>query len=52
MPLTLERLEDQRMGRPGWVGVEDGDILLETEEEEWDEELSEGRMRRGKTTGL
>jgi hypothetical protein len=30
----------------GW-GWEYGDILLETVEEEWDEELSEGRPGRG-----
>jgi hypothetical protein len=33
------------MGRPGtvWRGVGSGNILLETGEEEWDEEMLEGR---------
>jgi hypothetical protein len=40
MHLTLERLEASG-SREAWLG---GDILLETGEEEWDEELSEGRL--------
>jgi hypothetical protein len=44
MDLNLQRLEDPGSGM-GWCG-EDGssrDILLETGEEEWDVEQSEGR---------
>ena len=48
MHLTLERLEVPGSGEAWQGGVgRGGDILLETGEEEWDEELSEGRPGRG-----
>jgi hypothetical protein len=49
MHLTLERLEALGNGEAWWgVGVlECGDILLEVGEEEWDEELPEGRIEGG-----
>ena len=44
MYLTLEKLEAQGAGRPGWESAGwGGDILLDMGEEEWDEELLEGR---------
>jgi hypothetical protein len=49
MHLTLEKLETP-LNWEAWGCVEGwgcGDILLETEKEEWDKELSEGRMGDG-----
>jgi hypothetical protein len=42
----LKDLRPQRVGSLGEVGV-DGDILLETVEEDWDKELLEGRPGGG-----
>jgi hypothetical protein len=47
MHLTLERLEAPRGGEVWWDGGGGGDILLETGEEGWDEELWEGRPGGG-----
>jgi hypothetical protein len=48
MQLTFKRLEAPGSGEVWWGGrVRSRDILLETGEEEWDEELLEGRTGGG-----